>query len=313
VGFTLIELLVVTGITAIVLAMVLAAAQKVRETAKRVSCANNLKQVGLGLTAYHDANHTFPMGHETRGDLRMWHYYTNWAIAALPYLEEESLFRQYDNTKENIDPANRVVRESFAKVYTCPSDIHAKQVLIPDSGADRADFNGVPFMTGSYRGMSGTSWNQIDMWAGFPTEAKANFDHLPSGRGILHTDGASGIRPETIAGIRDGTSNTLMVGERTTRTHPARGTFWANSFNLYSLSAAWSDRASLMDDYDACIHSLSEADNENACKYGWGSPHSGRINFVFCDGSVRTISTSIDMGVFQTLSTIAGGEVVAAP
>jgi prepilin-type N-terminal cleavage/methylation domain-containing protein/prepilin-type processing-associated H-X9-DG protein len=309
-GFTLIELLVVLGIIAVLIGLLLAAVQKVRAAANRISCANNLKQIGLALANYHDTNHAFPPGHETRGNLRAWQYFSNWAIAILPYLEQDALFRSYDDTKENIDPANRGVREAFVKVYTCPADPHANQLLVPDTGADYADANGIAFRTGSYRGMSGTSWNRFDPWASFPPRVKANQDHRPAGKGVFHTDGASGLRPENIASIRDGTSNTLMVGERTTRTHPSRSTFWADSFNLYTLSAAWSDPASLLDDYDACLRALTGYDNENPCKFGWGSPHSGQINFAFCDGSVRGLSPAIDMAVFQALATIAGGEVI---
>jgi prepilin-type processing-associated H-X9-DG protein len=123
-----------------------------------------------------------------------------------------------------------------------------------------------------------------------------------------------------MSSIPDGTSNTLFVGERTTRTHMlhpsgdptrayARGTFWANSFNLYSLSGAYNQSASLLADYDACIGIASDAAQ---CKYGWGSFHNGLINFVFGDGSVRPIKTSIDMQVFTGLATVGNGEPVQA-
>jgi prepilin-type processing-associated H-X9-DG protein len=167
-------------------------------------------------------------------------------------------------------------------------------------------------MTGSYRGMSGRSWNQGDMWAGFPTEALANFNREPSGRGVLHTDlvGDGRWGPERILNITDGTSTTIMAGERTTRTHPTRGTFWADAFNLYSLSAAWSHSVTLLDDYDKCVAAPTERDTANRCKYGWGSPHNGLINFVFCDGHVAPISTGIDMAIFEAMGTIQHGEVI---
>src|SRR5262245_58277078 len=192
------------------------------------------------------------MGHETRGNLTTWVYYSNWAIALLPYLEQSPLFAQYDNAVPNYHANNLAVRTTFLKVYTCPSDPNAKQVLYPettaDTGAAQSATSGTQaYMTGSYRGMSGISWNQLDMWAGFPTEANANQVHLSRGRGVLHTDGASGLTPERIASITDGTSSTLLVGERTTRTHPTRGSFWADAFNLYSLSAAWSHSITLLD------------------------------------------------------------------
>jgi hypothetical protein len=100
-----------------------------------------------------------------------------------------------------------------------------------------------------------------------------------------------------------------MVGERTTRTATGRGTFWANGFNLYSLSVASYTSASLLPDYNACTASLAGADGW-PCKYGWGSMHTNILNFVYCDGSVHSISTSINMSIFQSLCTMSGGEVI---
>src|SRR5207248_2036654 len=132
-AFTLIELLVVIAIVAVVMGLLLPAVQKVREAANRLSCQNNLKQIGLALHHYHDSNHTFPMGHETRGNLKQWVYYSNWAIALLPYLEQNNLYGQYDNTVPNYHPKNARVRTTFVKVYTCPSDTNANQVLLPET------------------------------------------------------------------------------------------------------------------------------------------------------------------------------------
>jgi hypothetical protein len=127
---------------------------------------------------------------------------------------------------------------------------------------------------------------------------------------VLHgVDDWSGVGPERFASISDGLSNTIMVGERVTRTTPARGTFWGDSFNLYSLSSASYTSASLLPDYDACVASLAGADGW-PCKYGWGSFHDGQIEYVFGDGSVRGISTNVNLSVFQALCTVAGGEVI---
>jgi prepilin-type processing-associated H-X9-DG protein len=165
-------------------------------------------------------------------------------------------------------------------------------------------------MTGSYRGMGGVSATGFDQWAGYPSEVLVNFRTRAGLRGMFHTDWPGGpIGPEKMSSIPDGTSNTLFVGERTTRTHNTRGTFWANSFNLYSLSGAYNQSASLLADYDACGNVASDIAQ---CKYGWGSFHPGLINFVFGDGSVRPIKTSIDMQVFTGLATVGNGEPVQA-
>jgi prepilin-type processing-associated H-X9-DG protein len=163
-------------------------------------------------------------------------------------------------------------------------------------------------MTGSYRGMAGVCCDGFNQWAGYPSEALSNMQRCPNQRGLLHTDGdATGLKPERLANVRDGTSTTIMAGERTTRTHPSRTTFWADAFNLYSLSGAYPDSATLLNDYDACTLVASDIAQ---CKYGWGSFHTGVINFVMCDGHVQPINTGISMQVFLGLATIAGGEVI---
>jgi prepilin-type processing-associated H-X9-DG protein len=130
--------------------------------------------------------------------------------------------------------------------------------------------------------------------------------HCPTFRGVLHTDGTTGLVAERLDNLTDGKSSTLMIGERSTRTHQTRGTFWADSFNLYNLSGAYPDSATLLNDYDACSSKVSDVAQ---CKYGWGSFHDAGINFVFCDGHVATISRNINMKVFTYLATISGGEV----
>jgi prepilin-type processing-associated H-X9-DG protein len=145
----------------------------------------------------------------------------------------------------------------------------------------------------------------FDQWAGYPSEVIVNMQQAAGLRGMLHTDWTGGVAPERFANITDGTSNTLLAGERSTRTTPTRGTFWADAFNLYSLSGAYNQSASMLADYDAC----SKVANDVAqCKYGWGSYHANLVNFVYGDGSVRPIMRNIDMKIFTYLATIGNGE-----
>src|SRR5262245_5118183 len=163
-------------------------------------------------------------------------------------------------------------------------------------------------MSASYRGSAGVSATGFDQWAGYPSEVIVNMAQGAGLRGILHTDWTpGGPGPETFASVTDGTSNTLFVGERQTRTHNTRGTFWADSFNLYNLSGAYNQSAARLNDYDKWLTIASDAAQ---CKYGWGSFHTGVINFLYGDGAVRSVRTSIDMKVFTYLATIGGGEII---
>jgi len=345
-AFTLIELLVVIAIIAVLIGLLLPAVQKVREAANSAKCKNNLKQIGLAAHNYASANSNyFPAGHEchaydglgnTNGIPALPYYFSNWAIKLLPYTEQDNLYKLYNNKIPNDDNANLVVRQTYVAIYTCPSDPNGHQLLVPGSNPGAPP--GSPprpnpaLMTASYRGVAGIANLKAPIppgggsppeWGGYPNEITSlistPYNNPLTGttqsgmatRGIFHPvdDWNLNLRNERIESISDGTSNTFMVGERTTTTTINRGTFWAASFNLYSLSIGYTTTASLLNDYTACVTSLNGADAA-PCKYGWGSFHAAGINFLMCDGHVTTINPNIDMTIFQALCTIQGDEVI---
>jgi prepilin-type N-terminal cleavage/methylation domain-containing protein/prepilin-type processing-associated H-X9-DG protein len=325
-AFTLIELLVVIAIIAILIGLLLPAVQKVREAAARSSCQNNLKQIGLALHNYHDSNGKFPAGSIYKQVGTTWNYYDTWTIAILPFLEQDNLYRLYDQTLPNATTASAnttIVRQTYVKVYACPSDPNSFTPGTPNSGpGGTGGAVAIPLcMPGNYRCVAGADWGGQD-WGVDQGGSNENWDDAtqvawlyplyPGDRGVMHaTNPTVGATAEKITNIKDGTSNTLMVGEYATSTQLDRRTYWAYAYTSYNESVAtFRQSRTLLPDFLACQN--APPGNNNQCKRSWGSFHSGgQLNFVMADGSVRSISQNIDMNfLFPALATIAGGEVV---
>jgi prepilin-type N-terminal cleavage/methylation domain-containing protein len=294
-GFTLIELLVVIAIIGVLVSLLLPAVQKVRDAANKTSCQNNLKQIALALHNYHFDHRKFPPGAVPT--------LTPWTVCILPYLEQDNLYQKYDLKSPNNGGANEFARKQLVKTYVCPSDVTGPFTPIkPDSGYDPR----VEYMPGSYRGVSGQSIPKDNKW--FDSQIAGESNGPKNLRGVLHVVNVNDLEPERFSTITDGTSNTLMVGEYATRSHANRRTFWAYSWNQYTMSAGSNETRTILNDYDTCIQA-GGAGGDQPCKRAWGSFHTGIINFAHCDASVRSVSTNVDLYVLQSMSTIAGGEI----
>jgi prepilin-type N-terminal cleavage/methylation domain-containing protein/prepilin-type processing-associated H-X9-DG protein len=305
-GFTLVELLVVIAIIGVLVALLLPAVQAAREAARRMSCSNNLKQMGLAVHNYHDTNQVLPPGKIQVGSLSA-QSLSNWAIMILPHMEGINVFNQYNHNATNEDASNQLVREMLIKEYTCPSDPQARKLEKPASGPG----SGLDYRHGSYRCVGG----RADPGAtGFWDNSEAR-NAPQTWKGPLHwvgTDGSYSQTVETMASIVDGTSNTLMIGEYTTNTNTRRGTFWAYSYASYNSSDTMDQARTLLANYDKC-DAIGGTGGSNACKRAFGSMHPGGVQFALCDGSVRFIPTSINVTVYAALGTMAGGEVASVP
>jgi prepilin-type N-terminal cleavage/methylation domain-containing protein/prepilin-type processing-associated H-X9-DG protein len=325
-GFTLIELLVVIAIIAILIGLLLPAVQKVREAAARMQCSNNLKQIGLALHNHHDGRGTFPPGGMQTGANGSV-CYTNWAVEILPYVEQDNLYKKYNQLLLNEHNTNVAVAQQRVKTYECPSDNLAGRLEKPASGPG----SGKQYVHGSYRAVSGRSgaigrafWDTFE-----PNFWPPNYVMLPQWRGALHGTAAAynGVPaqtyvataynnaplsqmggPESFNSIKDGTANTLLAGEYTNIDVSNRATFWGYTYASYNQSSVTSESRILGNSYNKCANTAGQG-ADNPCKRSFGSNHTNGLNFVFCDGSVRFVSYSIDVNLLAAMATIDGGEI----
>lgn len=285
-GFTLIELLVVIAIIAILIALLLPAVQQAREAARRSTCKNNLKQLGLALHNYHDTHRGFPpgwMGVSSTGLPNLeGESGFGWGAMILPFLDASPLYNYINFNESMVSPSNVPYLTSQKPVFKCPSDPKPNNWTITDHTS-----NSYELATTNYAALLGTT--ELDDC------------HSLSGYPNVHCKGDGMFYHNSIVKIRDitdGTSNTLMVGERKyVAGADIQGT-WSGAVPGAHEAAA------------SIVGHAHEPPNAGAHPEDFGSRHVGGAHFLMGDGRVRFISESIDEGLFQDLSTISGGEVL---
>lgn len=318
-GFTLVELLVVIAIIGILVGLLLPAVQAAREAGRRMQCSNNLKQLALAVHNYHSAFRRFPPGNIIEGPISSTQRTrTNWAIAILPYVEQDAMSESYDDRFFNEDPENEFIRQADLPTQACPSDPGAGMLEIPVTGPGGAVSRGglgLQYRASSYKGVAGAvfgdrglrdqGWWDGDMSGfGFPDPDFAR-------RGVLHSTGSNQWQPERFASVIDGTSNTMLIGEKASSGGMGSiFTFWANPYLFYSLSHAIEHPLAISNNNQQCASQAAAMGSWSApCARGFGSQHLGIVQFAFADGSVRGLTEQIDLRLFSGLATVHNGEI----
>jgi prepilin-type N-terminal cleavage/methylation domain-containing protein len=312
VAFTLIELLVVIAIIGVLIALLMPAVQKVREAAQRTQCLHNLKQLGLAIHQYHDANGSFPKGCQWSGGVGSSPRLT-FSIYLYPYLEQSAVYNAF-NFQPTDSPwpwessaNNPTLVGTVVKTWVCPSDTGANTV-----GNGGRDSQGRPFtwMTGNYLAVfPGTdSGDALAMVAGQPTALGPNF----------------GARLDQIT---DGTSNTLLLAEYVRAVsdngNDLRGAVWVDEAGSAMIFTR--PPAGILGSYtpntpagDVLYHCTNLPAMNRPCRQNTNelvesaaarSMHPGGVNILLCDASARFVGNGIQPATWAAAATIAGGEV----
>ena len=289
-GFTLIELLVVIAIIAVLIALLLPAVQQAREAARRTQCRNNLHQLALAMHNYHDAHNCFPPGSIGRPgvgggqDGAGNHTAMGPFVQVLPLIDEGALYNATNMSRSWYQSANRTVRESVLNQLLCPSF----------SGKSRINAYCYPVQT-SLSNVGVSCYATVAGWNSGVTCAAVN--------GMMFNYSCVRMR-----GVRDGTSNTLLVAEyaHADAIDGSRGYGWMCGLHMEGTGTVRCANRPLNDPRPftegTTVYNMSNGPIS--------SNHEGGAFCAFADGAVRFLSENLDMTTFRALATRANNELV---
>ena len=316
-GFTLIELLVVIAIIGVLVGLLLPAVQQAREAARRSACSNNMKQQGLALHIYADANpERFPVGWVGEYEDGEWHGDEGpgmgFAAQLLQFMENENVFNQMTfgkSTKRGVTGAGtvanqpQVVREAVISSYLCPSDSYGSGALFypggPGNDEDTPDATpgAVQFSRSNYPGnfghqhIGGHDHNDLTAALGAHDDDHDEEAEAGEGSGIFFAGGSDGTNAVTFRMVTDGLSKTIAIGERDSR---LGGSLWLGRPDNV---AAGMSRVIAVGEH---VFNSGDPHFED-----FFASHPGGVNFVFADGHVAFLSNGMQEELFQALVTRA--------
>jgi prepilin-type N-terminal cleavage/methylation domain-containing protein/prepilin-type processing-associated H-X9-DG protein len=337
-GFTLIELLVVIAIIAILIGLLLPAVQKVREAAARLKCQNNLKQLGLACHNYHDANGKLPPARKSLGNTQGAAIATfpsdpvilnhHGLLYLLPYIEQGNLYNRFNL---NAATGNFMASVTFSYPIT-PGSALSSPDAIASGNAALAAIEIPTFICPADNGNKtiapGSVHYSPDGTTGQVTAIKTCYDFIVQANGVNRynwwrntTLGTRYIFGEnsdaTISSIADGTSNTLLMGEQTLELFNGTTSSWAYagwvSVGIDPVGAwnvTYPAQGLNIWNYNNNTSPLNKVHGRRASWYNAASLHTGGVNFVFADGSVRFLPESISVQTLTLLSRMADGQVI---
>lgn len=289
-AFTLLELLVVVAISAVLLGLLLVGVQHVRNAAARLQCQNKIKQLAIALHLHSDTHQRFPTGFRSSQNPEFMAF-SGWTLSVLPYIEQSALHNNavnaYHQTRSPFVRPPHTGIDTVVSSFVCPSDGRAAVPQLAVRSTRKVAFT-------CYLGVSGRDY--------------------ASGDGVLFRD--SQVR---FTDITDGSSNTLMLGERPPSSDFQFGWWYAGSGQQFTgsgdLILGVRERNLLpIVSGSRCgpgFYDFSPSYFEDPCgMFHFWSPHSGGANFAFADGAVRFLTYSTN-SLLPALASRSGGEVVA--